>query len=84
VVAKLERGAKVADVGCGHGASSVILAQTYPKTQVFGFDSHDASIETARQRAQQSGVAEQAEFTVASIRNGSVIANRFPPNWVPT
>ena len=51
---KLRGGARVADIGCGHGASSVILAQTYP-----GFDSHGASIETARQRAHEAGVAQQ-------------------------
>jgi SAM-dependent methyltransferase len=71
VVSKLERGGKVADVGCGHGASSVILAQAYPKTRVFGFDSHGASIETARQRAQQSGVAQQTEFAVATAKSYS-------------
>jgi len=69
VVAKLERGAQVADIGCGHGASSVILAQTYPKTRVYGFDSHGASIETARQRAREAGVAQQAEFAVATAKS---------------
>jgi hypothetical protein len=51
VVARLEQGAKVADVGCGHGASTVILAQAFPKSTIHGFDYHGPSIEQARQRA---------------------------------
>jgi SAM-dependent methyltransferase len=69
VVAKLERGAKVADVGCGHGASSVILAQAYPRTRIDGFDSHSASIETARQRASEAGVSERVQFSVATAKS---------------
>jgi SAM-dependent methyltransferase len=66
VVTKLEHGAKVADVGCGHGASTVIMAQAYPKSLFFGFDSHKASIETARQRAAEGEVSERTLFTEAS------------------
>ena len=47
VVAKLEAGAKVADVGCGHGASTVVMAQAYPKSRFFGFDFHAPSIDVA-------------------------------------
>ncbi len=65
-VAKLERGAKVADVGCGLGASTILMAQTYPKSRFFGYDSHPASIETARKRAAEAGVADRVTFDVAS------------------
>jgi ubiquinone/menaquinone biosynthesis C-methylase UbiE len=51
VVAKLERGAKVADVGCGHGVSTVIMAQAFPRSQFVGIDFHDASITHAREHA---------------------------------
>ena len=66
VVAKLERGATVADVGCGIGASTIIMAKAYPHSTFFGFDSHRASIELARQRAREAGVAERVTFEVAS------------------
>ena len=52
---KLELGAKVADVGCGHGASTIILAQAYPNSEFHGFDYHAASIERAREAATQAG-----------------------------
>ncbi len=63
--AKLQRGAKVADVGCGLGASTILMAQAYPKSLFFGFDSHPASIELARRRAAEAGVAERVTFDVA-------------------
>ena len=66
VAAKLERGAKVADVGCGHGASTLILAQAYPNSQFYGFDNHAGSIERARQLAGAAGVADRITFNVAS------------------
>jgi SAM-dependent methyltransferase len=59
---KLERGAKVADVGCGHGASTVIMAQAFPNSRFYGFDSHDASIEHARESAQKAGLSDRVEF----------------------
>jgi len=59
VVEKLEQGAKVADIGCGHGASTVIMAQAFPKSTFLGFDFHAKSIEQARLRAEQGGVADR-------------------------
>jgi SAM-dependent methyltransferase len=64
VVDKLKRGAKAADVGCGHGASTVLLAKAYPKSTFIGYDYHAASIDTARQRAKEAGVT-NAQFEVA-------------------
>ncbi|MBL8343515.1 MAG: methyltransferase domain-containing protein [Rubrivivax sp.] len=68
VVPKLEAGAKVADVGCGHGASTVIMAQAYPKSRFHGFDYHEPSIATARQRAEEGGVADRARFATATAK----------------
>ena len=65
VTAKLERGAKVADVGCGLGASTILMAKAYPKSRFHGFDSHAGSIATARKRAQQAGVSDRVTFDVA-------------------
>src|SRR4051795_10586667 len=65
VVEKLERGAKVADVGCGHGASTILLAQAFPNSTFVGSDYHDVSIETARTRAEAAGVADRVTFEVA-------------------
>jgi SAM-dependent methyltransferase len=65
VVQKLEDGAKVADVGCGLGASTILMAKTFPRSQFIGFDGHGPSIELARQRAAQAGVADRALFEVA-------------------
>jgi len=62
---KLKAGAKVADVGCGHGASTVIMAKTYPNSRFYGFDSHAPSIETARKRAEEAGVSDRVTFEVA-------------------
>ena len=64
VVDKLQRGARVADVGCGHGVSTVLLAKTYPKSQFIGYDSHAPSVETATRRAAEAGVR-NARFEVA-------------------
>jgi len=65
VVPKLERGIRVADVGCGLGASTILMAQAYPKSTFVGFDSHAGSIELARQRARAAGVADRVTFEVA-------------------
>ena len=61
---KLTGGARVADVGCGHGASIVAMANAYPAARFWGFDYHGPSIETARQRAKEAGV-NNAHFEVA-------------------
>ncbi|MCY1203143.1 Trans-aconitate 2-methyltransferase [compost metagenome] len=69
VVDKLKAGAKVADVGCGHGASTVILAQAFPASSFIGFDYHGPSIETANKRAREGGVADRATFAQASAKD---------------
>jgi SAM-dependent methyltransferase len=66
VVPKLERGAKVADVGCGHGASTVLMAQAFPASKFVGSDYHEGSIITARQRAADAGLSDRVSFEVAS------------------
>jgi len=66
VQAKLERGARVADLGCGHGASTVIMAKAFPASEFRGFDYHAPSIEHARQAAEEAGVAARTSFEVAS------------------
>ncbi|HTU28881.1 MAG TPA: methyltransferase domain-containing protein [Solirubrobacteraceae bacterium] len=65
VVEKLERGALVADVGCGHGSSTILMAQAFPHSTFVGSDYHEGSIETARARAQDAGVADRVRFEVA-------------------
>jgi SAM-dependent methyltransferase len=65
VEAKLKAGAKVADVGCGHGASTILMAQAYPKSKFVGFDYHGRSIEHAWQKATAAGVADRVGFQVA-------------------
>ena len=66
VEAKLAAGGRVADIGCGLGASSVIMAAAYPRTRVTGSDYHDGSIELARKRAADAGMADRATFEVTS------------------
>jgi SAM-dependent methyltransferase len=65
VVPKLERGAKVADVGCGHGASTILMAKAFPQSTFVGSDYHEGSIETARERAAAAGVGDRVTFEVA-------------------
>src|SRR5205085_8726840 len=65
VQAKLEAGAKVADVGCGHGSSTLPLAQAYPNSEIVGFDYHAESIDTANKRAAEAGLADRVRFEVA-------------------
>jgi 2-polyprenyl-3-methyl-5-hydroxy-6-metoxy-1,4-benzoquinol methylase len=65
VLAKLEHGATVADVGCGHGASTILMAEAFPNSTFTGSDYHDGSIATARQRAAEAGVGDRARFEVA-------------------
>src|SRR5262249_12758113 len=69
VDAKLKAGAKVADVGCGLGASTILMAKNYPKSEFVGFDYHDKSIETAKQRAKEAGVADRIKFELAMAKN---------------
>lgn len=66
VVAKLETGGSVADVGCGHGASTILMAQAYPRSTFVGSDAHGPSIELARTRAADAGVADRVRFETAS------------------
>jgi len=66
---KLEEGARVADVGCGHGASTVIMAQAFPRSTFVGFDYHEPSIEAARTSAREAGVGERTTFKVAAAKD---------------
>lgn len=68
VEAKLKAGARVADIGCGHGASTILMAESYPASRFFGFDYHPASIEAARAKASAAGVADRVAFTVVSSK----------------
>jgi 2-polyprenyl-3-methyl-5-hydroxy-6-metoxy-1,4-benzoquinol methylase len=66
---KLRSGATVADVGCGHGASTILMAQTYPKSRFVGFDFHQPSIEHAREAAKAAGVADRVIFERAKAKD---------------
>jgi SAM-dependent methyltransferase len=68
VQAKLESGALVADVGCGHGASTILMAEAYPRSEFVGFDYHDGSIEVARKKASEAGVDGRVSFEVAPAK----------------
>jgi SAM-dependent methyltransferase len=65
VVEKLESGARVADVGCGHGASTILMAEAFPKSTFVGSDYHEGSIATARERADEAGVGDRVRFDTA-------------------
>ena len=69
VEAKLRAGARVADVGCGHGASTIVMAKAYPRSSFVGFDYHGPSIERARVLAAEAGVAERVRFEVARAQD---------------
>jgi SAM-dependent methyltransferase len=69
VAEKLQRGATVADIGCGHGASTILMAQAFPKSTFVGFDYHPASIDRANETAKSSGVAGNCRFEVASAKD---------------
>src|SRR6267154_4779460 len=62
---KLKTGGKVADVGCGHGASTIIMAQAFPNSRFWGFDNHEASIKQARNMAEAAGVSDRVSFAVS-------------------
>jgi 2-polyprenyl-3-methyl-5-hydroxy-6-metoxy-1,4-benzoquinol methylase len=66
VVNRLQNGATVADVGCGHGASTIIMASSFPKSQFYGFDNHELSIKSARQAAEQAAVQKHVTFETAT------------------
>ncbi len=68
---KLEAGARVADVGCGKGASTILMAKSFPNSRFFGFDYHDKSIEGARESAARNGVAGRATFQVSEGKSFS-------------
>jgi 2-polyprenyl-3-methyl-5-hydroxy-6-metoxy-1,4-benzoquinol methylase len=69
VDAKLKNGARVADVGCGLGASTILMAKSYPKSEFVGFDYHGASIESAKQRAKDADVSDRIRFEVAKAKD---------------
>ena len=69
VVGKLESGARVADVGCGHGASTIIMAQAFPKSHFVGYDYHEPSVSYARDAAAKAGVGERVKFEVAKAQD---------------
>ena len=69
VAARLEAGARVADIGCGHGASTVVMAKAFPSSTFSGFDYHPSSVEAARKRAEAAGVADRVRFEVAAARD---------------
>jgi 2-polyprenyl-3-methyl-5-hydroxy-6-metoxy-1,4-benzoquinol methylase len=66
---KLQSGAKVADVGCGHGASTILMALAYPKSEFIGFDYHQGSIDYARRKAAEAGVSNRVRFDVAKAKD---------------
>jgi len=68
VQVQLAKGGRVADLGCGHGASVILMAQTFPKSKFVGIDYHESSIAVARERAKQAGVADQIRFEVGTPR----------------
>jgi 2-polyprenyl-3-methyl-5-hydroxy-6-metoxy-1,4-benzoquinol methylase len=68
---KLEAGGKVADVGCGLGSSTILMAEAFPKSTFVGFDYHDASIEAAREKAKEAGVSDRVSFELAKAKDYS-------------
>jgi ubiquinone/menaquinone biosynthesis C-methylase UbiE len=71
---KLQAGARIADVGCGHGVSTLLLVQTYPACEVVGFDYHAGSIKRAQERAKAGGLSDRVRFKVAG-------ATEFPGRY---
>src|ERR1700691_3417572 len=69
VEARLKEGGRAADVGVGHGASTVLMAQAYPKSTFVGYDYHEGSIQTARERARDAGIADRVKFEVAKAKD---------------
>lgn len=73
VVEKLQRGGKVADVGCGHGVSTLLMARAYPNSRFYGFDAHPDSIAAAQEAARKEGLGDRVSFAVATAKS-------FPAN----
>lgn len=69
VVAKLQHGAVVADVGCGHGVSTILMAKAFPNSKFLGFDYHPASIDAARKAAHEAGVGERISFETSTAKD---------------
>ena len=69
VTEKLSEGGKVADVGCGLGASTIVMAKAFPNSEFFGFDYHEGSIEMAREAAKQAGVGDRIHFHTAAAKS---------------
>jgi 2-polyprenyl-3-methyl-5-hydroxy-6-metoxy-1,4-benzoquinol methylase len=69
---KLKQGAKVADIGCGYGISTILMAKVYPNSKFYGFDNHGLSIEKAKEHAKKEGVTKNTEFYVVSANDESI------------
>ena len=69
VQAKLEKGGRVADVGCGHGSSTILMAKAFPASRFVGFDYHKGSVESARKNAEREGLGDRVTFEVAGAGN---------------
>ena len=80
VVERLQDGGLVADVGCGHGISTVLMAQAFPASRFVGIDYHAESIATARERAAEAGVADRVTFEIAGA--GEIPGLRLRPRRV--
>ena len=74
---RLTAGGHVADVGCGHGASTILMAQAFPKSKFVGIDYHESSIAVARQRAKEAGVGDRIRFEVGTARTLANSAEKF-------
>ena len=81
VVEKLETGAKVADIGCGHGASTILMAQAFPLSTFVGSDYHGGSIETARVRAEEAGVVSNWTRSATPASSARARAVAIDPSW---
>ena len=75
VEARLKKGGVVADVGCGHGASTILMAKAYPRSTFHGFDNHPASIRTAKARAKEAKVSKNVRFEISDARH--IPAHRY-------